>query len=95
MPKVTIYIRNDDWENWSMIEDVPEFVRTSIAAHTARITAKEQSIETSVSNDPASPDYDQMAGAFAAKIEQMLDNAVVVDDFLPPPAKLTRKGEKG
>ncbi len=31
MPKVTIWIREDDWEDWLMIEDVPEFLHAAIA----------------------------------------------------------------
>lgn len=31
MPKVTIWVRNDDWQDWMMIEDVPEFIHAAIA----------------------------------------------------------------
>lgn len=31
MPKVTIWVRQDDWEDWQMIGDIPEFIHTAIA----------------------------------------------------------------
>lgn len=31
MPRVNIYIRKDDWEEWQMIDDVPEFITRAIA----------------------------------------------------------------
>lgn len=28
MPRVNIYIRNEDWETWKAIEDKPDFLHT-------------------------------------------------------------------
>lgn len=30
MPRVNIYIRNEDWEAWEAIKDKPEFIHNSI-----------------------------------------------------------------
>jgi hypothetical protein len=30
MPRVNIYIRNEDWEAWQSIEDKPEFIHDAI-----------------------------------------------------------------
>lgn len=31
MPRVNIYIRNADWEDWQMIDDIPGFISNAIA----------------------------------------------------------------
>lgn len=31
MPKVTIWVREADWEAWQMIDDIPDFITRSIA----------------------------------------------------------------
>lgn len=51
MPRVNIYIRNDDIEHWEAIEDKPLFIHDSILSHTLAASTSVYSTTDGIKED--------------------------------------------
>lgn len=46
MPKVTIWIRNEDWETWKAIKSKPEFIHGVLKQLKSRISKEPEVVKT-------------------------------------------------